>query len=571
MPKGVPQIMDITSIKSILHYLSVEILPSKFEKAQQPEPNTIQLCFRGVSNHHWIEVSWQGDFARIISIKQPERIGTESTLAKQLSYGLKYMALVNIVQEKYERVIRFEFAKKPGEEVTKYLIMELMGKHSNFFYLDKNLKIITAGKQIRANQSRFRTISTGSTYSSPPKNFKKEPSEKETFESWMETISLVPEKLKDCLMKNYQGVSPILTKQIEYFAGLKTNNLMNEDIENIEINNLKKIFQTWQIWVKSFNENQFKFSIFDNYFYAVWGPVGSKTKKEAFNLPAELENYYSYYLDVNKINLLFQKISSLIFKQTSLERKNLIHQQDLLGNSENFEIYKQKADNVFLNNNLTKGDIIYAEKLYRKSKKLKRAKNLILERVEIYEQKILRLNEYSIMLENLNYLNLESLKVKIPLLEELKAELIREFNIKEKHKNIRKKSINSKFSPIEFTSPDNLIIQVGRNTRQNELISFKYSKKGDLWFHAQESPGSHVVLKSSVKKPTLEDIQISADIASFFSKAKGNFKVPINLVKIKDLQKINKGGIGCVSFNKQEIIWGNPTRGEEYIKKNCQS
>ena len=119
MLKGVPQIMDITSIKSILHYLSVEILPSKFEKAQQPESNTIQLCFRGISNHHWIEVSWQGDYARIISIKQPERIGTESTLAKQLSYGLKYMALVDIVQEKYERVIRFEFAKNPGEEVTK--------------------------------------------------------------------------------------------------------------------------------------------------------------------------------------------------------------------------------------------------------------------------------------------------------------------------------------------------------------------------------------------------------------------------------------------------------------------
>ena len=104
--------------------------------------------------------------------------------------------------------------------------------------------------------------------------------------------------------------------------------------------------------------------------------------------------------------------------------------------------------------------------------------------------------------------------------------------------------------------------------RQNELISFKLSKKGDLWFHAQESPGSHVVLKSSAKIPAPEDIQISADIAAFFSKAKGNSKVPINLVSIKDLSKITKGGLGSVSFKNQEIIWGNPTRGEEYVKKN---
>ena len=53
MQKGVPQIMDITSIRSVLHYLTENILPTKFETAQQPEPNTIQLCFRGVDSQTW--------------------------------------------------------------------------------------------------------------------------------------------------------------------------------------------------------------------------------------------------------------------------------------------------------------------------------------------------------------------------------------------------------------------------------------------------------------------------------------------------------------------------------------
>ena len=220
MQKGVPQIMDITSIKSVLHELSKKVLPSRFETAQQPESNIIQFCLRGIDSQTWIEVSWHSDSARILKIKRPEKIGAESTLSKQLRFGLKYMALISIEQDKFERVIKFGFAKKPGDELNKYLVFELMGKHSNIFYLDKNQKIIAVGKQIKSNQSSFRTISTGSFYSEPPKNMKKEPSSKESYESWKDSISTIPESLKYCLINTYQGVSPILTKQIEALSNL---------------------------------------------------------------------------------------------------------------------------------------------------------------------------------------------------------------------------------------------------------------------------------------------------------------------------------------------------------------
>ena len=92
MQKGVPQIMDITSIRSVLHYLSKSILPSKFETAQQPEPNTIQLCFRGVNSQKWLEVSWNGDSPRILKINKPEKIGRESTLSKQIRLSLIHIS-----------------------------------------------------------------------------------------------------------------------------------------------------------------------------------------------------------------------------------------------------------------------------------------------------------------------------------------------------------------------------------------------------------------------------------------------------------------------------------------------
>ena len=296
MPKNIPQIMDITSIKSILHYLSNEILPSKFERAQQPESNTIQLCFRGINNINWIEVSWQGDCARILSINKPEKLGSNSTLAKQISYGLKYMALIAIKQDKFERIIKFEFAKKPGDKISKILILELMGKHSNFFYLDEKFKIISVGKQIKSNQSSFRTISTGSFYSDPPQNFKKEPDEKESFESWKETLSIIPQSLKKGLISNYQGVSPILTAQIEFLADFKIHNLMNQNIDIISEESLRKIFRIWRIWINKFKNNEFHFSKFNNINYCVWFPFKEVSDINHENIAKSLFNYYDHFL-----------------------------------------------------------------------------------------------------------------------------------------------------------------------------------------------------------------------------------------------------------------------------------
>ncbi len=572
MQKGVPQIMDITSIRSVLHYLTRNILPTKFETAQQPEPNTIQLCFRGVDSQTWLEVSWNGESPRILKINKPEKIGRESTLSKQIRYGLKYMALISIDQDDYERVIKFGFAKKPGDEISKYLIFELMGKHSNIFYLDNKHKIIAVGKQIKSSQSSFRTISTGSIYSDPPVNLKKQPKEDESFQSWKESISTVPKSLKYCLINTYQGVSPILTKQLEIFSNTNESEIMEKNIDLINDAILKEIFKSWKIWINRFQNKNFYFSTFNNYFYSVWFLDKEINCENKIDLCTGLENYYDHHLKQKKFELLIKKVEGIIFKQTNNEKKNLNIQYDLLSNSENYKIYKEKADKIFTKSEIKKQDIIKGQKLYKKSKKLKRSRELIKDRLNIYKTNIDRLDEFTTLLENLNYLYKDELFVKIKLLEEILEEICNEFNINIKRQKEDKKNTSEIQSlPIQVDTPTGLKLQVGRNMRQNDLISFKFSKKGDLWFHAQESPGSHVVLKSSSQAASEQDLQIAADLAALFSKAKRNIKVPINLVKIKDLQKIKKGGPGCVSFKNGEIIWGNPTRGEDYIKKNLKT
>ena len=116
--KKVPiQIMDLTTLKAVVFELSQDIVPSRFENAQQIDPYTIQLGFRTLEKLTWIEISWLAESPRIVSIPPPKKHGEKSTLARQLKHLLGNLALVEITQIGFERIVRFRFSSRPGKEI----------------------------------------------------------------------------------------------------------------------------------------------------------------------------------------------------------------------------------------------------------------------------------------------------------------------------------------------------------------------------------------------------------------------------------------------------------------------
>ena len=113
---------------------------------------------------------------------------------------------------------------------------------------------------------------------------------------------------------------------------------------------------------------------------------------------------------------------------------------------------------------------------------------------------------------------------------------------------------------MELRTPGGLRLQVGRNHRQNEWISLRQARRGDLWFHAQECPGSHVVLKASEAPATEADLQAGADLAAHFSRARGNARVAVVMVPTDDLQRIPGAGPGTVRHRGGELLWAEPER-----------
>ena len=99
--------MDLTSLRAVLNDLRPALLPSRFEKAQQPHSSMLQLGFRTLSGMVWLELSWQADAPRLVQVPPPARSGAGSTLAQQLQHSLRQMALVELHQDGFERVVEF--------------------------------------------------------------------------------------------------------------------------------------------------------------------------------------------------------------------------------------------------------------------------------------------------------------------------------------------------------------------------------------------------------------------------------------------------------------------------------
>ncbi|NBQ37322.1 MAG: hypothetical protein EBU42_07105, partial [Synechococcus sp.] len=213
------QPQDTTTLRGVVHELNAELVPSRFEKAQQAESGGVQLAFRTLKQRLWLTLNWQADCPRFHAIEPPPRLGEGSTLAQQLQHGLKGLALVRLEQLPWERVVHLGFAPRPDAPEQRQLVLELMGRHSNLFLLDERQQVISSGRQVREHQSRLRPISTGDSYSAPPPLQGAEPQVQESLERWRQRLLLLPESIGRALMGSYRGISPALRDQLLQTAG----------------------------------------------------------------------------------------------------------------------------------------------------------------------------------------------------------------------------------------------------------------------------------------------------------------------------------------------------------------
>ena len=561
------QIMDLTTLKAVVFELINSIVPSRFENAQQIDSHTIQLGFRTLEKLTWIEISWLAESPRIVQIPPPKKYGEKSTLAKQIKHLFSNLALIEIKQNGFERIVRFKLSSRPGKEVEKELVVELMGRHSNIFLLDKSGKVITLGKQIKASQSRLRPIGTGDIYTSPPPLKGLLPKYSESFNSWKENISLVPSTFKNSLKDTYQGVSPALTLQIASNNYDDAIEIINKSVISIELERLEAIHRRWRKWLLDIENNNYTINFEGSTDFVTWGKSEIRDKKN--NIGLSLGIYYSNKILEKKINSIRDKLQQDLLNSKDHEIRKLEAQKLLIENISEYINMQNKANNILTLPSPNKIQITEAQRLFKEAKRIKRSRNSITNRINFHKKKISDIEYCELFLDSLIYEESDDKRNNLESIIELKEEVEEYICIKKNNfKSNSNKKIKQSSNIREIQSPSGLKIQIGRNNRQNELISIRRGKKGDLWFHAQEIPGSHVVLKSSNGLVDEKDIQLAADLASFCSRARGSKLVPIIMVPIENLQRISGALPGTVSHRGGKVLWGKSERAEKYFHHN---
>ncbi len=127
-----------------------------------------------------------------------------------------------------------------------------------------------------------------------------------------------------------------------------------------------------------------------------------------------------------------------------------------------------------------------------------------------------------------------------------------------------KKQPGVRSQPLESQSPSGLKVLWGRNNRQNDYLSTKILKAGDLWFHAHQYPGAHVILKAAgAKQIKDEDKRFAAALAAGYSKAKNAAQVEVMQAEAGDVRKPKATRPGLVTVKSHRIIVVQPLRIEE--------
>ena len=544
--------MDVTTLRAVLAEWRPLLLPSRFEKAQQASPQALQIGLRSLSGSHWLELSWQAEAARLHTIPPPPRQGDGSTLAQQLQHGLKGLALIEIQQQGWERVVELGFARRPGEPVLRWLVVELMGRHSNLLLLDADRQVVALARQVKPQQSRLRPIGTGDPYQPPPPLAGEPPRLEESFGSWQRRLRLVPLPLQQALRDAYQGISPALLRQLLPCGWGELA------VDSISPEQWQQLWQGWRQWLEAVQMGRFSWQL-EPAGYRCWaGSSGdTPTANPALAINQGMAAYFSEHLGAQLLVQQRQQLQHRLQATVERESRQASEQQALLDAVPEGEALQRRADALLSQLQPSRQCIEEAQKLYKTARKRRRSVAAITPRLELHRQRLASLEASLTYLEQAD--SLEQVSSLAAELEGLLAERGQRKSAGGRQSR-RAGAIEGVPQPLELHTPSGLPIQIGRNHRQNEWIAFRQARRGDLWFHAQELPGSHVVLKSSERPASDADLQAAADLAAHYSRGRGNRRVPVVMVPSEELQRIPGAAPGTVRHRGGSVLWGEPQR-----------
>ena len=546
--------IDSFTVATVVNELNNNILGGKINKVLQPEKDEIILTIYSKKTYRLL-LSCGAVYPRLHITKNiKDNPETPYAFCMVLRKYLTGGTITKISQLAFDRVVTFsiENTSEMFDKVNFYLIAEIMGRQSNIILCDNNMKIISAIKTVSLD-AKSKTVLAGVKYTYPENN----------------KIKFSDKTLLENTINNFNG-SIDETFLTSNFAGLSNDTatyiLNKAKIDGVinKSNIIKAIYE----FDNSINSGNYKPVIikstnYNNFFIFPFNNING----ELIYFDSVNECIDVFYTDIDKGKSLKDKIRSLksIIK-TNLKKCEkkiaLLNEKLLETNKADFykkcgelitaNIYKIKKgqksviltdyynenNDILINLDENLFPAINAQKYFKKYNKLKNAKtqaDLQLKNSISQKDYLLSIDYYLSNAESINEV------------EQINDELILSGIIKNNNEQKKKKTKDkTMYFNIDI---DGFTIYYGKNNIQNDYITFKIAKPNDIWLHAKNYHGSHVIIKTMGKTVTDNILFKAAEIA-----ANGRNKIAIDYTFKKYVKKPNGAKLGFVIYTDYKTI-----------------
>ena len=526
--------------------LRSELVNGRIQKINQPFEQELVLQIRSNRQSHRLLLSAHPVFGRIqLTQTTFENPAQPSTFIMVLRKYLQGALIESIEQIENDRIVEITVSNKNeiGDHIQATLIIEIMGKHSNILLVDKSShKILEVIKHVGFSQNSYRTLLPGSTYIAPPS-----------------TESLNPFTIKDEKLFEILQTQELTEKNLQsLFQGLGRDTA--NELENILVSDKLSTFRNF------FNQKT-KPCLTETSFSPV--PFANQVGESFTSLSDLLDTYYKDKAERDRVKQQASELIRRVENELQKNRHKLKKQEKELLATDNAEEFRQKGellttflhqapndqDQVILDNYYTNQPITIAldkaltpsqnaQRYFKRYQKLKEAVKYLTDLIEETKATILYLESVETVL---NQAGLEEIA-------EIREELIQTGFIRRR----QREKIQKRKKPEQYLASDGkTIIYVGRNNLQNEELTFKMARKEELWFHAKDIPGSHVVISGNLN-PSDEVKTDAAELAAYFSKGRLSNLVQVDMIEVKKLNKPTGGKPGFVTYTGQKTLRVTP-------------
>ncbi len=575
--------LDAICLSALREELTEKICGMKIDKVQQPEKDIILLSLRRYGESVRLLIcAGSGNARAHITNERYDNPQAAPMFCMFLRKHLTGAVIADITQPPMERLldIKLDAFDAMGNSVEKHIIVELMGRTSNFILTDEQGIIADCLRRVGSALDEKRSVLPGMYYRLPPATGKRIITDMAD-----EEIALVFDsgaadvRLDKLLLDNFSGFSPLICRELSFRAYKTTDISVREcgevdggDAIKRECVHFRDMLLSDELspyLIKDENGRPYDFSFMDIRQYE-----GLFTIEEAGSFSELLEEYYTGRDRADRVKQKAKELTKTV--KTTLDRtmRKLINQRKELAAAANREELRQNADLIMANLYAIKkgarsftaedfygeeGDVREialdpkknaqqnAAKYYKDYAKAKNAEQFLTGLIEDGEREVQYLGS---VLEALEMAENEH------DLAEIRQELVDGGYIKKQRTSKRERRVEQR--PMRFLSSTGIEILVGKNNEQNDVLTTKIASKRDMWLHAQKIHGSHVIIRLNGLPPDELTIEEAASLAAYYSQGRESGKVPVDFTYVKFVKKPSGAKPGMVIYTDYKTIAARP-------------